>query len=111
MSSNHTMVLTDSNFSSTVGESEVLVLVDFWAPWCGPCRLIAPVVEKLAQSYDGRLRVGKVNTDENPSVATQFNIRSIPTILFFKGGQVVDSVIGAVPEDQLRKKVDAILAA
>ncbi len=105
----NTVELTDANFATTVEQSEVPVLVDFWAPWCGPCRLVAPVVEELAETYSGRLRVGKLNTDDNPTVASQFNIRSIPTLLFFKNGQVVDHVVGAVPREKLQKKVDEIL--
>ena len=105
----NTLELTDANFAATVEQSEVPVMVDFWAPWCGPCRLVAPVVEELAESYSGRLRVGKLNTDDNPAVASQFNIRSIPTLLFFKNGQVVDHVVGAVPREKLQKKVDEIL--
>ncbi len=107
----NTLELTDANFAATVEHSEVPILVDFWAPWCGPCRLVAPVVEELAETYNGRLRVGKLNTDDNPAVASQFNIRSIPTLLFFKNGQVVDHVVGAVPREKLQKKVDEILGA
>jgi thioredoxin 1 len=107
----NTVELTDANFAATVEQSDVPVLVDFWAPWCGPCRLVAPVVEELAETYSGRLRVGKLNTDDNPAVASQFNIRSIPTLLFFKHGQVVDHVVGAVPREKLQKKVDEILGA
>jgi thioredoxin 1 len=106
---NKTLELTDANFATTVEQSDVPVLVDFWAPWCGPCRLVAPVVEQLAESYSGRLQVAKLNTDDNPSVASQFNIRSIPTLLFFKNGQVVDTVIGAVPKDKLQQKVEDVL--
>ena len=106
---NKTLELTDANFATTVEQSDVPVLVDFWAPWCGPCRLVAPVVEQLAESYSGRLQVAKLNTDDNPSVASQFNIRSIPTLLFFKNGQVVDTVIGAVPKDKLQQKVEEVL--
>jgi len=101
--------LSDSNFSTTLEQSEVPVMVDFWAPWCGPCRLVAPIVEELAETYSGRLQVGKVNTDESPSVAAQYNIRSIPTLLFFKKGQVVGTVIGAVPKDKLTQKVEEVL--
>jgi thioredoxin 1 len=107
----NTVELTDANFAATVEQSDVPVLVDFWAPWCGPCRLVAPVVEELAETYSGRMRVGKLNTDDNPAVASQFNIRSIPTLLFFKNGQVVDHVVGAVPREKLQKKVDEILGA
>lgn len=105
----NTLELTDVNFATTVEQSEVPVMVDFWAPWCGPCRLVSPIVEELAETYSGRLRVGKLNTDDNPAVASQFNIRSIPTLLFFKNGQVVDHVVGAVPREKLQKKVDEIL--
>jgi thioredoxin 1 len=105
----NTMELTDSNFLATVEKSEKPVLVDFWAPWCGPCRLLSPIVEELAQVYEGKLQVAKVNTDESPSVATQFNIRSIPTLLFFKDGKLVDSMIGLVPRDQLQEKIETIL--
>ncbi len=107
----NTVELTDANFATTVEQSEVPVMVDFWAPWCGPCRLVGPIVEELAETYTGRLQVGKLNTDDNPAVASQFNIRSIPTILFFKNGQVVDHVVGAVPREKLQKKVDEILGA
>ncbi len=107
----NTLELTDSNFSTTIEQSEVPVMVDFWAPWCGPCRLVAPVVEEMAQTYDGRLQVAKVNTDESPSVAAQYNIRSIPTLLFFKKGQVVGQVIGVVPKDKLAQKVDEVIGA
>lgn len=106
----NTLELTDSNFMDTVGKSERPVLVDFWAPWCGPCRLLSPIVEELAQVYDGQLQVAKVNTDESPSVATQFNIRSIPTLLFFKGGKLVDSMIGLVPKEQLQQKIETVIA-
>ena len=107
----NTVELTDANFATTVEQSDVPVMVDFWAPWCGPCRLVGPIVEELAETYTGRLQVGKLNTDDNPAVASQFNIRSIPTILFFKNGQVVDHVVGAVPREKLQKKVDEILGA
>ncbi len=104
-----TLELTDANFAATVEDADVPVLVDFWAPWCGPCKHLSPVVEKVAELYAGRLRVAKLNTDDNPAVASRFNIRSIPTLLFFRGGQVVDSVVGAVPESKLTEKVDAVL--
>ena len=105
----NTLELTDGNFSQTIQESDVPVLVDFWAPWCGPCRLIAPVVEQVATDYDGKLRVGKVNTDDNQQVASQFNIRAIPTLLFFKNGEVVDQIVGQVNADQLAERVNAVL--
>lgn len=97
--------LTDANFVKTVKESQVPVLVDFWAPWCGPCRLVEPAVNELAVEYAGKLQVAKLNTDEHPSIAAQLGIRSIPTLLVFKNGQVVESIIGALPKDKLKRKV------
>ena len=96
---------TDSNFDAEVLQSQEPVLVDFWAVWCGPCRAIAPAVEELAKEYSGKARVGKLNVDENQQVAAKYGIRSIPTLLVFKGGKVVDQVIGAVPKSKL---VDAL---
>src|SRR5688500_7945288 len=92
---------TDSNFTTEVLESTEPVLVDFWAPWCGPCRMIAPTVEQLATEYAGKVRIGKLNTDENPQLAASHNISSIPTLLLFKGGKVVDKTIGVTPKPQL----------
>ncbi|NBU48188.1 MAG: thioredoxin [Flavobacteriales bacterium] len=101
--------ITDRNFEELVMKSDKPVLVDFWAEWCGPCRMIGPVVEELHQEYDGRAIVGKVNVDLNSGVATQFQVRSIPTILFIKNGEVVDRSVGAVPKATLATKLDAIL--
>jgi thioredoxin 1 len=98
--------VTDSSFKQDVLESDIPVLVDFWAPWCGPCRMVAPVVEKIAQQFEGKVKVVKINTDENPSVASQYGIRSIPTLMIFKGGQRVDMVVGAVPEANLASTVE-----
>ncbi|MBD1912452.1 MULTISPECIES: thioredoxin [unclassified Leptolyngbya] len=98
--------VTDSSFKQEVLESEVPVLVDFWAPWCGPCRMVAPVVDEIADQYAGQVKVVKVNTDENPSVANQYGIRSIPTLMIFKGGQRVDMVVGAVPKTTLASTLE-----
>jgi len=96
---------TDANFKTEVLDSSLPVLVDFWAPWCGPCRLIAPTVEELAKNYNGKLKVVKVNTDENQMVAHQYGIRSIPTLGIYVGGKMVDGVIGAVPKQHLESKI------
>lgn len=93
--------VTDASFNQDVLESEIPVLVDFWAPWCGPCRMVAPVVDEIAQQYEGQVKVVKLNTDENPKVAGKYGIRSIPTLMIFKGGQRVDMVVGAVPKTTL----------
>ncbi|MBD2138614.1 thioredoxin [Anabaena sp. FACHB-1237] len=98
--------VTDSNFPQEVLSSEVPVLVDFWAPWCGPCRMVAPVVEEIAVQYVGQLKVVKVNTDENPQIASQYGIRSIPTLMIFKDGEKVDMVVGAVPKSTLSNTLE-----
>lgn len=101
--------ITDSNFQEVLNTDKP-VLVDFWAEWCGPCKMIGPVVKELASEYDGKAVIGKVNVDENPTTAAQFGIRSIPTLLVFKGGEIVDKQIGAVPKAVLAGKLDAQLA-
>jgi thioredoxin 1 len=101
--------VTDASFKQEVLESEVPVLVDFWAPWCGPCRMVAPVVEEIATQYADQVKVVKVNTDDNPSVASQYGIRSIPTLMIFKGGQRVDMVVGAVPKTTLATTLEKYL--
>jgi thioredoxin 1 len=98
--------VTDSSFKQDVLESDIPVLVDFWAPWCGPCRMVAPVVDEIAQQYEGKVKVVKLNTDENPQVASQYGIRSIPTLMIFKGGQRVDMVVGAVPKTTLSNTLE-----
>jgi len=97
--------ITDSNFSTEVEGTDELVMVDFWATWCGPCRMVAPIVEQLANEYSGKMKVGKLDVDANQQTAVKFNVRSIPSILFFKGGKHVDTVVGAVPKPQLERKI------
>ncbi len=104
-----TLEITDANFEEIIN-SDKPVLVDFWADWCGPCKMIGPVVEELAGDYDGKAVIGKVNVDENPGVSAKFGIRSIPTLLVFKNGEIVDKQIGAVPKGVLSQKLDAQLA-
>ena len=101
--------ITDQNFEEIIG-SDQPVLVDFWAEWCGPCKMIAPVVEELASEYDGKAVIGKVDVDSNPEVSAKFGIRSIPTLLVFKKGEVVDKQIGAVPKNVLSQKLEAQMA-
>lgn len=99
----------DSNFQQEVVESNQLTVVDFWAEWCGPCRAIGPVIEELAKEYEGKVKIGKVNVDNNPNVSVNYGITSIPAILFIKNGQIVDKQIGAVPKSVLEKKIQAHL--
>ena len=101
--------LNDANFEHEVIASQSPVLVDFWAEWCGPCRAITPIVEEIAGQYAGRLKVGKVNVDDSAGTATRFGIRSIPSLLFFKDGKVVDTIIGAVPKGEILRKLDKVL--
>ena len=99
--------LNSSNFDSTIANG--VTLVDFWAPWCGPCRMIAPIIEELAEDFDGKATIAKVNTDEEQDIAIKFGIRSIPTLLFFKDGKVVDQMIGAAGKNVIADKIDALL--
>ena len=103
------VTLTDGNFKSEVLESGLPVLVDFWAEWCAPCRMVAPVVEKIAEEYAGKLKVGKVNVDENSETPTRYGIQGIPTLILFKDGKVANQMVGFQSEQKLRKAVDSIL--
>jgi len=102
----HPVVVTDADFGQEIEQHEGLAMVDFWATWCGPCQIVAPIVEQLATEYEGKLKVGKLDVDSNQQTAFKFNVRSIPSILFFKGGQHVDTVVGAVPKAYLVEKVE-----
>lgn len=101
-------IITDVNFKETINTDKPVV-VDFWATWCGPCRALAPTVEALAEEYEGRAVIGKCNVDENRELPVQFGIMSIPTLLFFKGGQLVDKLVGAAPKADIAKKIDALI--
>ncbi len=101
--------VTTSSWDNEVLKANGLVLVDFWAVWCGPCRMVAPVVEELAKEFTGKLKVAKLNTDENPDIASRYKIMGIPTLMFFKDGEKVDQIVGAVPKAQLKDKIDTLL--
>jgi thioredoxin 1 len=103
------MEFTDQNFVSEVLQSDKPVLVDFWAVWCGPCKMIAPFVEELAGEFEGKAKVGKLDVDNNQDTAIKYGVRSIPTVLIFKGGKVVETIIGAVPKVQLKQKLEAAI--
>ena len=104
------VAVDDGSFEEVIEGSDGLAMVDFWAEWCGPCRMVAPVVEQLASEYEGRLKVGKLDVDANQQTAMRFNIRSIPSILFFKDGKHVDTVVGAVPKPMLERKIEEHLS-
>ena len=101
--------ISDQNFEDEVIKSSLPVLVDFWAPWCGPCRMVAPVIDSLAEKYSGKFEFCRLNVDENPKTAAKYQVMSIPTLIFFKNGQVMDTAIGAVPEQTIQPKIDALL--
>lgn len=105
------MHVTEQSFDQEVVKAETPVLVDFWAAWCGPCRLIAPIVEDFAREYEGKLKVAKVDVDDNQNLAMKFNIMSIPTLGVFKGGQLVERIVGYMPKAELKRRVDAALGA
>ncbi len=103
------ITFTDDNFDSEVLKSDKPVLIDFWAVWCGPCRMIAPIVEELANEFDGKIKIGKLDVDENQGVSIKYGVRSIPTLLIFKDGKIKDTVIGAVPKSHLVQRLNAVL--
>ncbi len=103
------IVVSDDTFEKTVLQADRPVLVDFWAPWCAPCRMVAPIVEELSKEYDGRVNFAKLNVDDNPGSSTRYGIRSIPTLLVFQGGKPMRQVVGAVPKGELKRHLDEVL--
>ncbi len=101
--------VNDGNFQSEVLDSDMPILVDFWAPWCAPCNILGPVIEELAEEYKGKIKVAKMNVDESPATPGQYGIRGIPTVILFKGGQVADQVVGVVPKAHLKSMIDKVL--
>lgn len=101
--------ITEANFEEVVMNSDKPVVIDFWAAWCGPCKMIAPIIDEMSGEYEGKAIIGKVDVDNNPGISAKFGVRNIPTVAFIKGGEVVDKSVGAVPKSQLTSKLDAIL--
>ena len=101
--------ITEDNFEQEVAQSKLPVLIDLWAAWCGPCRLIAPVIEELAGTYQGKMKMSKLNVDDHPQVAGKFQVMNIPTLLLFKGGEEVDRIVGVVPKDELTRRIDKVI--
>jgi thioredoxin 1 len=101
--------LTENNWDEEVLKSDIPVLVDFWAPWCGPCRMVAPIVSEIAEEYAGKLKIGKLNTDEEPGIAVRYGIMSIPTLMIFKNGEVAEQIVGAVPKEYFVQKLEQVL--
>ncbi len=109
MASENVVELSGGNFESEVAQYQGTVLVDFWAPWCGPCRMVGPIVAEIADEFKGKAKVAKLNTDDAPDIATKFGIRSIPTLLFFKNGEVVQQLVGAYPKGKIAEKLESAL--
>ena len=103
------ITFTDDSFETEVLKADTLVVVDFWAAWCGPCKMIAPIIEELAEQYEGKVKVGKLDVDENQNSAVNYGVRSIPTVLFFKGGQVADTIIGAMPKEAFVERIEKLV--
>lgn len=104
------LVITDQNFESEVLKSETPVVVDFWAPWCGPCRIVDPIIHELEHEYEGKVKIGKLNVDENPQTAQAYGVMSIPSVLFFKAGQPVKTMVGAQPKENYKKSIEETLS-
>jgi thioredoxin 2 len=105
----HPVTVTDANFADEVERSPLPVLLDMWAPWCGPCRMIAPIIEQLASELAGRVKVAKLNTDENPMIGSRFNVRSIPTLLVLKDGKEIDRLVGAFPKQEILRRLESVI--